>query len=101
MGITYLFQCNVQCKIASSISSIVLCLNSEYFSLSELWRLFFVLVVLGLHCCAPSGFLYLAWVGVTFQLQGGGLLSPWLLLLQSLGSKAQALKLGHMGLVAP
>ena len=69
MGITYLFQCNVRCKIASSISSIVLCLNSEYFSLSELWRLFFVLVVLGLHCCAPSGFLYLGWVGVTFQLQ--------------------------------
>ena len=64
MGITYLFQCNVQCKIASSISSIVLCLNSEHFSLSELWRLFFVLVVLGLHCCAPPGSLCLGWVGL-------------------------------------
>ena len=69
MGITYLFQCNVQCKIAISISSIVWCLTVNTTSILELWRLVFVLVARGLHFSAPSGCLYLGWLGVTFQVQ--------------------------------
>ena len=68
-------------------------------------KLFFITIYFWLHQMASSllslGFLWLQQVGATFKLWCTGFLLQQLLLLQLLGSRAQAQLLWHTGLVAP
>ena len=68
-------------------------------------KLFFITVYFWLRRVSSSllslGFLWLQQVGATLKLWCTGFLLQWLLLLQLLGSRAQAQLLWHMGLAAP